>query len=177
MSDPRILPATAKRSSSSRCTTGDGGFVGVRLQDARERRERMAQLNAPTPQEAVATMWETYERNWQERIRQSDRREREEMNERIRRDEQRLRESKEKIERLRTFRVNEQLVEGIFETYGLTPTERSRVNQRLAQIGDMHNTDAASVFAQEEVLKRGNNPADQMSGTGDWRGSIKEGKK
>ena len=77
-----------KPSTTSRCTTGDGGVTPTRADDDIKRRELQARLNAPTPTEVAANAWETYEAGWKARIAESDRRDRETMARRIKQDEQ-----------------------------------------------------------------------------------------
>jgi len=170
----QILPAVPKKSTSSRCTTGDNAFVPWRTQDAKEYRERMAQINAPTPQQINAQRWEQWERDWQERIRESDRRQREEMQERIRRDEQRLAELRARNEKVKAFRAAEKLVEIALDS--LTPAERSRVFERLTAIGKPLDASLAAAFANEEVLKRDSaQPVEQSDGTEiDWRSALRK---
>ncbi len=176
MSTPQthqILPATPKKSSTSRCTTGDGGFVPWRTQDAKEYRERMAQVTAPTPTEVAANQWEAYERGWQDRIRESDRRERDLMQERIRRDEQRLAELKARTEKVKAFRAAERLVE--LALSGLDAVERSRVHARLFATGKPLDAELATAFANEEIVSRGTQPVEESGGNEiDWRSALKK---
>lgn len=171
MSDHRILPATPKKSTSSRCSTGGGGFVPWRTQDAKERRATIAKLTAPTPTEVTAQFWEQYEAGWKARIEASDRREREEMQERIRRDDERQAGLKARNEKVKAFRAAEQLIELALD--GLTPAERGRVNTRLLAAGKIHDASLAASFATEEIVSRGTQPVEQSGESPDWRGALK----
>ena len=123
----------------------------------------MARVTAPTPTELAAHQWEAYERGWQDRIRESDRRQREEMQERIRRDEQRLAELKARQRgNVKAFRVAETLVEIALDS--LTPAERSRVFERLTAIGKPLDASLAAAFANEEIVRRRPQPLEQSSG-------------
>jgi hypothetical protein len=172
MSTHQILPAVPKRSTTSYATTGDGGFVPERTQDAKERRELKARVTAPSPTEALI------DRNiaaYRQRVaadEADESRRLEEMKERIRRDEQRLNELKERKERLKSFRAAEKLVDIALDA--LTPAERSRCYEKLTAENRVHDVEHAMYLAQVEVASRTAAPVEQVAGTEvDWRRSIK----
>ncbi|HKV80019.1 MAG TPA: hypothetical protein VJP02_17865 [Candidatus Sulfotelmatobacter sp.] len=59
------MQATPKKSTTSRCTTGDGGITPVRTQDAKERRAAIdAVVNSP--QNQLQARWDAAEKRWAE---------------------------------------------------------------------------------------------------------------
>jgi hypothetical protein len=175
MTTHQILPATPKKSTSSRCTTGDGGFVPWRTQDAKEYRERMAQVSAPTPRQALIDRNIASYRQQVAADEAAEHRRRTEMRERIRREEQAAKDLKERQRRGKEFRQAEALVD--LALGGLTPAERGRVNTRLLAAGRIHDALLAAAFANEEIVSRGQ-PVDSSDGTEiDWRSALKKQEK
>jgi hypothetical protein len=166
-----ILPAIPKRSTTSRCTTGSGGITPERSDDATRRRKLQVQLSAPTPQQLNAQRWEQWENDWKERLRRADEEEQRKQAALRATDKKRQEANEREIARLRRvkeFKVNEALIEGIIKSHCLSPTERSVVMQRLVDSGNPHNCDIAEIACQEIVLNRGKKPPPQ-SELLDWR--------
>lgn len=174
MSDHRILPAVPKRSTSSRCATGDGGFVPWRTQDAKEHRERMAQVTAPTPTEALIDHNIRVYRERRAADEEAERRRLAEMRAQIAREEERTQREIERLKRVKEFRQAEAVVD--LALSALTPMERGRVNERLMAAGKVHDAELAAAFANEEILSRGNR-APELSNGVDWRGVVTARKK
>jgi hypothetical protein len=136
----------------------------------------MAQVTAPTPQQLNAQRWEQWERDWKERDRRHEEEKRRQQ-EALRAADKARQEATEreiaKLKKVADFKRGELFISNIFDDAGLTPAERGRANARLLAMGDIHNTDAATVFAQEEVLSRGTNSATSSGDEGfDWRGAL-----
>jgi hypothetical protein len=173
----RLRP-TPKPSSTSRSICGDGGVTPVRVEDQIERRRILAQMKSDQNGVYDEEYWQqAHARYDAEKAaeRADEERRIQEQNSRRAANEAAERHELERQQKQAEFKLKERLVEGIFNDAGLTPTERGRVNERLATMGDIHNVDAASVFAQEIVLSRGKEPVEsnQPSETRtDWRGLI-----
>ncbi|MGO8794543.1 MAG: hypothetical protein ACLQLC_06950 [Candidatus Sulfotelmatobacter sp.] len=172
MTTHQILPAVPKRSTSSRCTTGDGGFVPWRTQDAKEYRERMAQITAPTPTEVAANRWLEYERSWERRIKESDERQRADMRKRIQRDEQAAKELKERQEKQADYKRRELMLTRLMDSYNLSTAQRAVVNRKLVASKDATDLVLAEMTIQEILASP--QPVEASGDAGlDWRSALK----
>ncbi|MGA7504536.1 MAG: hypothetical protein WBW57_10435 [Candidatus Sulfotelmatobacter sp.] len=163
--------------------TTSSGVIGVpsyteRTYEAKLRRQQLHAIENP-PEDATAKFYrEAYERDQARLKRWAD--EDRAKQEKIRAENRAMQEATqreiERLRRVKDFKLKEHLIEGVFAESGLTPAERARVTERLLAMGDVHNTDAATIFAQEEVLSRGARKPDESNGM-DWRGVITATKK
>jgi hypothetical protein len=158
-----------------------GGCMGnetlaiERTHEAKLRRQQLQAIQNP-PEDEVARRWRLHEEHWAAKERQwkeDERKEQEAVVARERAQQEAARRESERRQRVRDFEFKESLINEVFEQHDLTPAERGRVNERLAAMGDVHNTDAASIFAQEQVLNRSKRPATQSTVL-DWRDAIRE---
>ncbi len=118
--------------------------------DERKRRQDVARVVDKSPQEQLIdrNIARYHAEKAAERQREADR---------LREQEERQRKQKEIIahnERVRRFRANEVLIQGVMDDHGLTQEERACVYQRLLNAGAIHDWNRASVFAMEAVLTR-----------------------
>jgi len=168
----QILPAVPKRSTSSRCTTGDGGFVPWRTQDAKEHRERMAQVTAPTPTEALIDHNIRVYRERQAADEAAERRRLADMRARIARDEQRLKELKALKERQADYKRRELLLTRLMDSYNLSAIQRAVVNRKLVTSKDATDLVLAEMTIQE--LLASPQPVEASGDAGlDWRSALK----
>jgi hypothetical protein len=170
-----ILPKTplTGNGTTSSGATGGGGY-NERTYESRQRRADMAAVTAPTPRQALATFWETYERSWERRIQESKDRQRNEMRERIRQDEIQTQQRIELLRKQTEFKKQEILVESVIQSHSLSHAERAAVHQRLLDSGTPLSLEIAEMACQQVVLERGTTPV-QPSDTGfDWRGALKK---
>jgi hypothetical protein len=171
-----ILPATPKRSTTSYATTGTtAAIVPERTSDARERRERMAAVTAPTPQELNSQRWADYEAGWKTRIEESNRRDREEMARRIREDELRTQAQIERLRKTADFKKKEAAVEMVIRLHQLSDTERGVVWEKLLQSSNPLSVEIAEAACIEIEMLRETRPIESAVGL-DWRSSIRGGK-
>jgi hypothetical protein len=158
--------------------TTDGPLTPMRTWDVRQRKEWEQRQAAPTPESATAEYWRRHEERWAAKNREEAERI-QRQNEQIwaeqRAKQEAIQREAERQQRVKDFKLKERLIEGIFDEHGLTVAERARVNARLLAMGDIHNTDAAMIFAQEGVLSRGDRPPEQSNGV-DWRQAVREKK-
>jgi hypothetical protein len=171
-----ILPAVPKRSTTSYATTStNAAIVPERTQDARERRERMAVVTAPTPQERNAQQWADYEADWKTRIEASDRRDRETMARRIKDDQTRTQAQIERLRKTADFKRQEQAVEMVIKLHQLSDAERSAVWTKLCQSSNPLSTDIAEAACVEIEMTRDTRPVEAPFDAGlDWRGALKK---
>jgi len=168
-----ILPATPKKSTTSYCTTGDGGVTPTRATDDERRRQEIAKLTAPTPQELNAQRWENYESNWQKRIEESDRRDREAMARRIKEDEARTQAQIDRLRKTADFKKKEAAVEMVIKLHQLSAAERSAVWEKLLQSSNPLSVDIAEAACIEIEMLRETQPVESAVDL-DWRGGVKE---
>lgn len=171
MTTHEILPATPKKSTSSRCTTGDGGFVPWRTQDAKEYRERMAQVTAPTPTEALIDHNIRVYRERQAADEAAERRRLAEMRSRIARDNARLEEIKALKERQADYKRRELMLTRLMDSHNLSTTQRAAVNQRLVASKDATDLVLAEMTIQE--LLASSQPAGAPVEGLDWRAALR----
>lgn len=166
----------AKPSTTSRCTTGDGGVTPTRADDDIKRRELQTRLTTPTASEQIIDRNIRLYRERQSAEAAADKAKADHARTDQRARQEATQREIERLRRVKDFKLKEHLIEGVFAESGLTPAERARVTERLLAMGDVHNTDAATIFAQEEVLSRGARRPDESNGM-DWRSIITAKKK
>ena len=159
----QTLPAgTPKPSTTSHCTTGDGGVTPTRASDAEEHRKLVA-TRAPLV-DLNQARWDAHEAHWKEIERRNEQ-------QRVDDDAARLAEVNRQLAQKKAkqaFDAAEATMD--LALADLTPAQRGRVMQRLLNEGKIHDADLAMGYALEE--KYSNAPASDAP-QADWRGGIK----
>jgi hypothetical protein len=167
---------TPKKSTTSYCSSGNGGVTPVRVEDQRERKAILARMNPVSPDKISGERWAEWERQWDERIRESDRQAREATQERIRRSEEFERRQREQQERRSAFETAEAIVELALSE--LSADEKSSAYQQLTNENRVHDAERAGAIAQALIANRESVNSTRQSGLRvDWRGVITEEKR
>jgi len=168
-----VLPAVPKKSTTSYCTVGPGGYVPERTYELRQRQQDIAKLTAPSPNEALIDRNIRQYRAQKEAEAEAERRQQHERREQERQQRERTQREIERLRKTAEFRKQEILVESVVQSHGLSANERSAVYQRCLASGKYPDClELAEMACQEIEMTRGTNPVEQSSGTVDWRSSL-----
>jgi hypothetical protein len=176
---PQPILAKTPRTGNGTTNSGvcEGGGYSENQWELRRRRVEVQNITSP-PEDPVARAWRLHEEHWkarEDKWKEDERRKQAAIRAEAKAQQERTQREIERLKMLREYKLQEQLLNGVFEEHSLSATERRYVNQKLCDAGRPQDLEMATILSQRIVLERSTNPIQSSVDDGlDWRGVLRK---